>query len=565
MIKVKDAVYRTDVLIVGGGIAGLMAAIAAADQGAQVTVVEKGNTKRSGSGATGNDHFRCYISEVHGSFDGYLKEFLQSQVGSGGYYDVSLQIKFLKRTFEVVQDWQRWGIDMKPTGDWEFTGHAFPGRMRTSLKYNGVNQKEILTREAVKRGVKIVNRVSITEFLTDEDGNCIGALGISIDQKEPIIQIFQAKAVITATGTTGRLYPAITGGWMFNTAACPGNAGGGRAAAYRAGAKLVNLEIPMTQAGPKYFARGGKATWIGVLEDSNRMPVGPFVTKPNKLLGDITSDVWQSVFVDKQRNGTGPVYMDCSEIKKEDMDYMMWGFTCEGVTSIIDAMEQQDIDLHKHMIEFSRYEPILIGRGVEINDDGSTSLPGLYAAGDEVGNFQCGIAGAAVIGRVAGESAAQYALECSNKKDLSLNHPTVVKCRQFYDEVLNREEGAHWKELNLAVQQLMNDYAGVTYIRSESMLRAGLKYLSDLERYSRSTLKCKNAHELMRGLEALDLLQLGQLICITALERKESRGMHRRMDYTFTNPLLNGTIMEIQKKEDGYEIMWRHTRAGENN
>lgn len=560
MIKINENIHQCDVLVVGGGIAGLMSAIAAADEGVYVTIVDKGNTKRSGSGATGNDHFRCYIPEVHGSFEDYLKEFLQSQVASGGYYDKSLQVKFLKRTFEVVQDWLSWGIDMKPTGNWEFTGHAFPGRMRTSLKYNGANQKEILTKEALKRNIDIVNRVSITEFLTDEDGRCVGAMGINIDQQEPIIEVFQAKAVITATGTTGRLYPSITGGCMFNTAACPGNAGGGRAAAYRAGAKLVNLEIPMTQAGPKYFARGGKATWIGVLEDSNRKPVGPFVTKPNKLLGDITSDIWQSVFVDKQRNGSGPVYMDCSEINKEDMDYMMWGFTCEGVTSIIDAMEQQDIDLHRDMIEFSRYEPILIGRGVEIDDDGSTSLAGLFAAGDEVGNFQCGIAGAAVIGRITGESAGKYALSLDSSFILDSTHPTIEKCRLFYDDLMNRESGARWKELNLAVQQLMNDYAGVTYIRSESMLRAGLKYLRDLENNARETLSCMNAHELMRALESFDLLLLGKLICITAMERKESRGMHRRMDYTFTNPLLNGTIMEICRKGDSPEITWRHVR-----
>lgn len=559
MLKVNETILKSDVLIVGGGIAGLMAAIAAADQGASVIVADKGNTRRSGSGATGNDHFICYIPEVHSSFDDYLKEFLQSQFGSGGYYDVSLQAKCLLRTFEVVQDWDRWGIDMKPTGDWEFTGHAFPGRMRTNLKYDGSNQKEVLTKEVLRRGVKIANRINITEFLVDDTGNCIGAMGIDIDHKEPAIQLFQAKAVITATGTTERLYPAITGGCMFNTAACPGNAGGGRAAAYRAGAKLVNLEIPMTQAGPKYFARGGKATWIGVLKNSNNVPVGSFVTKPNKLLGDITADVWQSVFVDKQRNGTGPVYMDCSEINKEDMDYMMWGFTCEGVTSIIDAMEQQNIDLHKHMIEFSRYEPILIGRGVEIDDDGATNVPGLYAAGDEVGNFQCGIASAAVVGRIAGENAGQYALK-TDARPVSADHPTVVERGSFYEQMMTRPEGAHWKELNLAVQQLMNDYAGINYIRSESMLNAGLKYLTDLEALSVTNMKCANAHELMRTLEAFDLLQLGKLICITAMERKESRGMHRRMDYTFTNPLLYGSIMAVQKNGDSCNITWRHIR-----
>ena len=66
MIEIDKEVIETDVLVVGGGIAGLMAAINAADQGVRVVVAEKANTKRSGSGATGNDHFVCYIPAIHG-------------------------------------------------------------------------------------------------------------------------------------------------------------------------------------------------------------------------------------------------------------------------------------------------------------------------------------------------------------------------------------------------------------------------------------------------------------------------------------------------------------------
>ena len=65
MIPLKKQ-YEADVAVIGGGIAGLMAAIAAADKGAQVVLLDKANTKRSGAGATGNDHFSCYIPEVHG-------------------------------------------------------------------------------------------------------------------------------------------------------------------------------------------------------------------------------------------------------------------------------------------------------------------------------------------------------------------------------------------------------------------------------------------------------------------------------------------------------------------
>ncbi len=64
-MKLKEEILSCDVLVAGGGIGGMMAAITAADCGASVIVVEKANTMRSGSGATGNDHFMCYNPDVH--------------------------------------------------------------------------------------------------------------------------------------------------------------------------------------------------------------------------------------------------------------------------------------------------------------------------------------------------------------------------------------------------------------------------------------------------------------------------------------------------------------------
>ena len=81
-------------------------------------------------------------------------------------------------------------------------------------------------------------------------------------------------------------------------------------AAANVGAKLINLEFPNTHAGSKFFERCGKATWIGVISGPDGKAVGPFVKKPDKELGDITADVWHSVFEDKMKDGTGPVYMN---------------------------------------------------------------------------------------------------------------------------------------------------------------------------------------------------------------------------------------------------------------
>jgi succinate dehydrogenase/fumarate reductase flavoprotein subunit len=210
MIEIDKEVVETDVLVVGGGIAGLMAAINAADQGARVIVAEKANTKRSGSGATGNDHFVCYIPSIHGpDMDPIVKEVRNSLVG--GYHDNCMTVKFLEQSFDRVKDWERWGISMKPTGKWEFIGHAFPGRPRVFLKYEGANQKLVLTNQAKKRGVRIENHLPVIDVIIN-NGEVVGAIGLSIKDEVPVLKLIRAKAVVLATGTANRLYPSVSPG-----------------------------------------------------------------------------------------------------------------------------------------------------------------------------------------------------------------------------------------------------------------------------------------------------------------------------------------------------------------
>jgi succinate dehydrogenase/fumarate reductase flavoprotein subunit len=286
----------------------------------------------------------------------------------------------------------------------------------------------------------------------------------------------------------------------------------------------------------------------------------PFVTKPSKELGDITADIWNSVFMVKNKAGE-PVYMDCSETSEEDIQYMLWGLEQEGDTSMLDYMKEEGIDVRKQMVEFMQYEPILIGRGIEIDENAETSVRGLYAAGDEVGNFRADIAGAAVFGWIAGKSAAQRASGIVSFEPAEEN-PKVQKARSFYSALCSRDSGTAnptWKEANIALQQLMTDYAGVE-VRSEHLFKAGLKYLANLKKKAISTLHCQNSHELMRCLEVLDLMQLGELVMLTALERKETRGKHLRIDHPYTNPLNNNRFITVQQVEGTAQICWRERR-----
>lgn len=551
---VRKDIIKTDVLVIGGGIAGMQAAITAAEHGVDVIVAEKADTRRSGCGATGNDHFMCYIPEYHGEdFNEIIREVTETLVGP--LQDMDLLRLMMKRSYELVQKWESYGIPMRPTGKWSFMGHSMPGRRRYHLKYDGKDQKPLLTKAALARGAKIMNKTVMRQLLTDAEGKVVGAIGINIVDDIPEIIVFQTKAVIIATGNALRLYPGQNPAYSFNVANCPADTGSGQAMALRAGARLVNLDQPYVHSGPKYFARAGKATWIGVLTDFYGKPVGPFVTKPTKELGDVTADIWQNVFEEKMEDGSGPVYMNCSETNEDDMQYMMNAFLSEGDSSIVDYLEQYDIDLRKEMVEFGTFEYNFTARGLDIGLDGGTTLPGLYAAGNATGNVRGDITSAAVFGHICAENASEY-VKTLPDYDVT-NHPEITKEIELIDTILSRENGASWREANSMLQQIMREYVGMK-LRSETLMKAGIKYIRDLRKYSLNQLKAENAHELMRTLEVLDLIDVGEAVALMSENRKESRGRcHQRSDYTFTNPLLNNKFQTIKKTKDGFQLEFR--------
>ena len=548
--ELKKQTLETDVLCIGGGIAGLMAGIRAAEKGARVIVADKANVKYSGSGATGNDHFQCYIPEVHGQdFEAHIQDFQLTQ-------QATLRKKafirtWLERSFEIVQLWDQWGIPMKYNGKWEFAGHAMPGQPLTHLHYAGKDQKKILAREAAKRGVKIINRVMCFDLLGDERG-VTGAIGLNARDDELVV--FKAKCVILGTGSAIRLYPGSTPAWMFNTRLSPTCVGDGRAMAFRAGAELASMELPVFRCGPVYFARAGKATWAGVLRDPGGKPVGPFVTKPDVTYGDPVVDVYQDIFLDYRDSGRGPVYMDCNGLSDEDLDYMLFWLRNEGNVGFLDSLEKEGIDIRKNPIEFRSYDQELIPRGGVLYDENSrTSLKGLFAAGDE---FFGGISCAAVFGWVAGENAAAEA-EKTDLREAPPDRERVLDKKGLLEQLRVRPIGsgsAHWKEVNIAVQQIMKDFAGV--VRSETTLQAGSLAMKRLKKKAQESMSAANPHELMRAVEVLNLIDIGEIVMASARERRETRGKHVRGDYSFTNPML-AKLLIVRRDKGATTTEWR--------
>lgn len=550
---------ETDILIIGGGIAGLMASLSARQQGVNVLIAEKADTRRSGSGASGNDHFLCYIPEKHKNVDIVLNELKNSLFGSN--MDVPLAIRFFNESFNVVKDWHNWGINMKiANNDWTFMGHAFPGRPRIFLKYDGHNQKKVLTERAKKAGVNILNHHCVLDLTYDENG-VTGALALDVSQKTPTLTLIRTRSVIFTAGCGNRLYPAkVTPGILFNVSDCPANTSAAIAQSWRIGAKIVNMELPNHHAGPCYFSRGGKNTWIGVYRKGNGELLGPFVTKATREVGDITGDIWNSAFTELMLNGQGPTFMDCTDDSPEDLAFMREGMKSEGLTGFINYMDEQKIDPSRHLVEFRQYEPYIVGKGVQVDINAQSSIAGLYAAGDTVGNFRADMAGAAVYGRIAGLEAGS---SCMKRKLVSCEEQArcewIQKRIAYYSSFYDKQAGSDWKEANQALQQIMTDYAppGPEKVRSESLLNAGLHYLSHLRNLTLNQVYTPCSHTLMRLAETLDLMDCGEITMLAALERKETRGLHKRADFQFTNPLLDNKFLQVWKQAEKIQMEWR--------
>jgi len=539
---------ETEVLCVGGGIAALMGAIRAAECGARVVVADKGNTLTSGAGGAGNDHFLCYIPEVHGDDVGHvIRSALNGQMGGIiRTFGPTQAVKWFKKSFDIVKLWDEWGIPMKPYGEWRFAGHAFPGQTRTMLKYHGKYQKKVLTREAHRRGVNIMNRTMVIDLLGDENG-VTGA--VAVDTRENRLTEFRAKSVIMATGLIRRLYPGPAPMVMNNDTHPLNLTAEGRVMAYRLGAKLFNIDMLVRQIAIKGFVRAGQGSWVGVYRAPDGKPLGKYVSKPNVDTGDILPEVDNKVFTDTLESGKGPVYMDCTGISDEVLEFMKTGLTHEGCEALVDYFQKEGINPQKHPLEFKSLGLVGAGGLIWHDENAATSVRGLYSAGDCAGR---GISCAATFGWYAGENAAQYSKDDSASINETDSQSKVEEKRELIEGILKRKSGYDWKDANIALLQTMEEYAGL--VTSADMLDAGLKHLKRLKAKVDSSLVATNQWELTRCLEVIDLYNMAELIFLAALDRKESRGFRQRIDYPYSDPLLLGK-MQITRQVGGKPVI----------
>ncbi|MCL5959257.1 MAG: FAD-dependent oxidoreductase [Chloroflexi bacterium] len=563
MGELSTRTLDADVLVIGGGLAGCMAAIRASELGVSVVLAEKGNTRRSGCAATGVDHCWTYIPEIHGpqlSLEDLVRDHTEF---AGGFLDQELALLIASNSYQRVQDLERFGVPMRDeNGSYRLVKKIH--RVPTFLHFAGRDLKVKLTQEAGRRPLTIVNRMMVTELLTD-DGAVCGAIGINTRSAE--VTVFRARAVVLATGNVYRLYRNPTG-MFFNTGYAGSETGDGHAMAYRAGAELINMEFTTYHTGPKNFQRCGRGSYTpgGRVLDGRGQPLGAVgSTAPAGARFAIDRSVESPQgFLRILEQGRGPIYMDCTEASQNDLDYIKWALENEGNQPLLTHLSEEGLDLGRDRIEFGVYEAKVGGGHSGVAIDArceSTGVKGLFAAGDCIGGVMRSVSpGAFTLGHHAGEMAARQAAE-TGEIGLSIEGEAKIdEKKRLYERILSRPAGPRWPEALLALQNTMQYYAG--QIRSESMLDAGYKHLEKLRRRVHNELRAENAHELMRCLEVMNLLDNAEMVILAARERKESRfGLsHHRADYPQTDNDNWFKFLAVKRQGEKTSIIGRPIR-----
>lgn len=603
----ERTVDSADVLVLGGGLAGCYAAIAAARHGKSVILVEKGATRRSGSAGTGFDHWEsactnpCSKISPKEMAEAYVDEQDHYSNGIGHYIEC-------REGYDRLLDMESFGGKIRDTED-EFKGAEFRDdetKLMFAYDYTncytlrvwGSTFKPALRKELQRLGVKVYDRVEATALLTsvvDGKKRGIGAMGMNV--RTGRFMVFKAKATILTMSRPARV-------WLFDSdmpGICefrpPQSIGSGHAMGWRAGVEFTMMEKSVRaemssaiRSFPPYGAGNNHNTWYGATMVDARGVEIPYLDRDGNELKDVSQRFHpapgqkfflkggvidepkydyrgpETMSFDKlmERGYKLPFYADLSRMPALERK-AIWGMMVgeEGKTKIpiLQNYTQRGFDPEKHMLQsygtgwtsaqFLDQERQLFGApgGIITDWDLKTNIDGIYAAGDQLFASDC--AGhACATGYYAGRKAAAAAesMDFINPCEEDIQ----AEMDRLYRPLLN-EDGYGWKELNKAISRAMQNYCGG--IKCEENLREGLDLLESYRKEIVPNLHCENPHELMRTHEVMDILDVATMILHACLMRESSSAplCFERSDHPEMDPEQDRCFITI-RQENGTPV-----------
>jgi adenylylsulfate reductase subunit A len=546
---------ETDVLIIGGGAAGLNAAITARESGQSVLIMDKAVIERSGHSAGGIDHFCAYL-ETGPEWDtreAYLNYTKQSARGAT---DISVVEKvYCDELKGAIQRYDTIGCTLRRPDGTFFRTQSYGQPGPWYINFNGKRMKPLLARAARDAGCRVLDRV-VTGDLLIKDGEACGAAGFHI--REGAFYVVHSKAVLLATGGTNRLYQNPTG-LSFNCWMCPANTGDGEAMAFRAGAKLANVEYLRMTVVPRGFSTAGLNALVGMGATLVNGQGEEFMERYDPLgMKSPRYKLVQGVLGELKAH-RGPVYIDCRHLDPEAMRHLIATLGYDKDT-LPDFFEQKNIDLTKDLMEIATSEGMqggpseVCGSGIKIDQDCATNVAGLFAAGNSAD--QCRSLHMAVTSGIhAGRMASVYARNRVNPAPVSDRQVNEIRDRLFGP--LEGSGSVSWREFEDVLQRTLTE--GMGPARSSWGMEKAWQNLDLIEKW-KDQVKVSDYHDLCRVQEVYNMMTVARCMIRAALFRQESRfGLcHYRLDFpeTYDDKWLGQiTVRRDREGQPGTEFL----------
>jgi len=495
---------EADVLVIGGGAAGLRAAIEAVRGGVKPLVVCKGKAGYNTITAVSGGGLKAAVGGA--SVEEHIEDTLQT---GRGLNDRRLVEVLAREGGERVLELRDFGIDLQVGRGGVYVGNT-PGR-------GGLELAVGLRDYALKVGVELLEDTIITRILV-EDSKAIGAVGYNHLRDEAYV--LSARAVILATGGAGALYQRND---------CPrGAVGDGYSLAYQAGARLRDMEfiqffpLALAEEGFPPFLIGGRLSEEGrLLNALGEDIVEKYAIKDRPLVLRARDLLSRAIMMEIKagRGVDGAVLLDMRGVLRRGVEG--W-FSTASFGTLLEKLRAAD-----RPVKVAPVSHFTMG-GVAIDEWGQTDVEGLYAAGEVVGGVHGAnrhggnaLTSALVFGARAGRKAAEYAKEAPTIRPSSFEEEL-----QSYENL--KGKGMKAEELLGRLRRLMWSKVGI--LRKGEELRESLKEIGEL-REEAEEVKAAKGREMLRALELPMALETAEMICRSALKRAESRGAHYRVDY----------------------------------
>ncbi|HXM27052.1 MAG TPA: fumarate reductase/succinate dehydrogenase flavoprotein subunit [Chthoniobacterales bacterium] len=518
----NDIEIEADVLVIGGGTAGCVAAIKAKEALPDRTVLllEKANVKRSGAIALGMDGVNNAVIPGHATPAQYVREITMA---NDGIVNQKAILAYAEQSFAMIQELESWGVKFQKTatGDYDIKKVHHQGSYVLPMP-EGYDIKKLLTRAMRRVGVKTENRVMATRVLTDE-GRAVGVLGLNVRTGEFVIG--RSKVVILCCGAAGRLgLPAS--GYLMGTYENPSNAGDGYSMAYHAGAELTNIECfqinPLLKDynGPSCAYVSGPFGGYTVNAKGNRF-----------MLSDYWSGQMMMEFYKELTGPNGPVFLKMDHLAPE---------TVSEIEKILHTTERpsrgrfhagRGTNYGEKLVEMAVSEIGLCSghsaSGVWVNERGETTVRGLYAAGDMASVPHNYMLGAFTYGNICARNALEYLPTVDYGR---VDDGLVQRERERVLAPLNRPNGIPPHLVEYKLRRHVNDYLQPP--KSANRLARGLEYFLRA-REEIEQLGAVEPHDLMRAMECAFIRDCAEMAARASLFRTESRwGLyHYRQDF----------------------------------